>query len=126
MTEPTKREIAKWCKALRSGKYSQTKFSLQNDKGFCCLGVACDVFISDKYKLKTGGGYLSGCLPTKSEQPHAPEWLRYVNGSFGDKTGLKLYHLNDTGVRFDNALERLTFDEIADCLEAVYIRGVLK
>lgn len=32
-----------WIKALRSGKYEQTSGWLHNDKGFCCLGVVCDV-----------------------------------------------------------------------------------
>jgi len=31
-------------KALRSGDYKQGRGSLQNRDGFCCLGVACDVF----------------------------------------------------------------------------------
>ena len=34
---------AAWLAALRSGEYSQTKFGLRNNEGFCCLGVACDV-----------------------------------------------------------------------------------
>lgn len=32
-----------WCDALRSGKYEQGKFYLQNDGKFCCLGVLCEV-----------------------------------------------------------------------------------
>jgi len=31
----------KWIEALRSGNYQQTKANLQNDSGYCCLGVAC-------------------------------------------------------------------------------------
>lgn len=34
----------RWLEALRSGKYSQTRRSLRTDHGFCCLGVACDVY----------------------------------------------------------------------------------
>jgi len=29
--------------ALRSGKYKQSQGHLRTDKGFCCLGVACDI-----------------------------------------------------------------------------------
>lgn len=29
--------------ALRSGKYEQTQLVLRDHRGFCCLGVACDV-----------------------------------------------------------------------------------
>ena len=37
----------KWLKALRSGRYTQTKERLQNGRGVdaanCCLGVLCRV-----------------------------------------------------------------------------------
>lgn len=36
--------LAPWIAALRSGKYSQTERTLHDEKGFCCLGVAADVF----------------------------------------------------------------------------------
>jgi hypothetical protein len=32
-----------WIPALESGTYTQTDAVLHNDKGFCCLGVACDL-----------------------------------------------------------------------------------
>ncbi len=37
----------KWVKALRSGEYQQTREGLQDKTGFCCLGVACDLFMKD-------------------------------------------------------------------------------
>lgn len=33
----------KWLKALRSGKYQQTKHTLHDGNGYCCLGVACNI-----------------------------------------------------------------------------------
>ena len=30
--------------ALRSGKYPQSRDGLRNKEGYCCLGVACDVY----------------------------------------------------------------------------------
>jgi hypothetical protein len=39
-----KRRRALWAKALESGKYAQTTHTLRDDTGFCCLGVACDIF----------------------------------------------------------------------------------
>ena len=51
----------KWIKALRSGKYKQTVGSLQDENGFCCLGIACKV-LSPRYDKNTRG-YLSGYLP---------------------------------------------------------------
>lgn len=36
-----------WIKALRSGEYEQTTGQLRDDKGFCCLGVACDLYAAE-------------------------------------------------------------------------------
>ena len=33
----------KWLEALRSGDYTQTTNHLKDDKGYCCLGVLCDL-----------------------------------------------------------------------------------
>lgn len=44
----------KWVKALKSGKYKQTtgQLGIENDEeqGYCCLGVACEVY--DKHHVK--------------------------------------------------------------------------
>ena len=42
---------ANWVKALRSGKYQQSKGALKDAYGFCCLGVACEL-----YAIETGVG----------------------------------------------------------------------
>lgn len=34
-----------WLAALRSGDYKQTTMTLRDKDGFCCLGVACDVYL---------------------------------------------------------------------------------
>ena len=34
---------ARWVDALRSGVYTQTTGALRNEKGYCCLGVLCDL-----------------------------------------------------------------------------------
>jgi hypothetical protein len=33
----------KWVEALRSGKYEQTRHTVRDHRGFCCLGVLCDI-----------------------------------------------------------------------------------
>jgi len=38
---------AKWVAALRSGEYKQAKENLQDDKGYCCLGVLCVISQSE-------------------------------------------------------------------------------
>src|SRR5262245_39316984 len=35
---------ALWLKALRSGKYQQTREKLRDENGYCCLGVLCDLY----------------------------------------------------------------------------------
>lgn len=48
MTLRQKDRIRKWVIALRSGEYQQGKESLHPDGKFCCLGVACDLFLKAK------------------------------------------------------------------------------
>lgn len=106
------KDISKWVKALRSGKYKQSKMELQTPKGYCCLGVACDIFIKkEKKMLSHPTKHLRGVFPTS--QPYAPEWLKEIDNDFYEKTGVLLSILND--------FKNYNFMEIADMLEAVYI-----
>lgn len=116
---PTVENIQKWCKALRSGKFRKTKNKLQDENGYCCLGVACVLFIP-KRKLKTtvtvnGLSYIVGYAA--EDQTHSPQWLKDVNSLFFQITNEHLSVLNDS--------KEFTFDEIADLLEAVFIHKVL-
>lgn len=125
--KPTKKQILKWTKALRSGKYKQTKGVLQDEKGYCCLGVACDVFTDRKnlkYKiLEDGSKAIAGELP--EDQDVAPKWLVDINNEFS-KIGPSLSTLNDEGLGYPYKEKNgLNFNEIADLLEAVYVHGAL-
>lgn len=42
-----------WIEALLSGDYKQTKQALQNEEGYCCLGVLCDIY-SKEHSLDWG------------------------------------------------------------------------
>lgn len=127
----SKKTIQKWIDALRSGKYSQTQGQLQDTNGYCCLGVACKVFIpAAKREIHPLTASLLGNLPTY--QKFAPKWLKQITHDFDDKTGSPLDSLNDCSLVYDNYGNRLdkeyppfTFDEIADVLQAVYIEKVL-
>lgn len=115
-----KKNAMKWITTLRSGKYAQGYGALQTETGFCCLGVACDIFIPNTRKRKfittSGHWILIGGMPT--EQPNSPFWLNKVDKDFYDKTGTALSDLNDR--------ERRSFDEIADLIQAVYVERVLE
>lgn len=42
MSTPNKERLRLWVADLRSGKFSQTRHTLKDDAGYCCLGVACE------------------------------------------------------------------------------------
>lgn len=109
-----KETILKWTAALRSGEYKQTKHTLQNRRGFCCLGVACKVF-NPNYRVAKNG-FLKGLMPNTNYG--APLWLHEIHLDFYEKANKVLSILNDS--------ENFSFDEIADLLEAVYVHEVLK
>ena len=37
----------KWVAALRSGEYTQGQEGLQTEQGYCCLGVACNLYMQE-------------------------------------------------------------------------------
>ena len=138
-------DIMKWVTALRSGKYKQTRTCLNDEKGFCCLGVACDLFIDEADQLRYYDdydednrctSYLKGDLPC--DQPNAPEWLQIINEDFEKKEGREISALND-GVTDWTATDKarksgeieanehifkrkpLSFAEIADKIEEHYL-----
>ena len=107
-----KKDFKIWIDALRSGKYKQTYGRLHDEKGFCCLGVACDLFIPRAYQQIRDGRFLDGYTP-KVGQKYAPTWLKKISKDFRRKTNKSLVVLNDG--------KELTFSEIADKLEEVYL-----
>jgi hypothetical protein len=99
--------------ALRSGEYTQTSGTLQDEQGHCCLGVMCDVYQKDtgvsidcRPNGSINGGNLSRHLAVR-------EWVGLVSdcGIFGSKRkdACSLAGLNDNGY---------TFTEIADFIES--------
>ena len=121
----------RWVAALRSGDYKQTRETLRDCDGFCCLGVLCDLYIretEDTHSLRArawevkrvfhvpvvGTGvdlYENAVLPNPVR-----EWagMETDDGSFSDDekfypTSLKcLSGLNDKGS---------SFEELADVIE---------
>lgn len=103
---------AKWLKALRSGDYKQARQFLRTEKGFCCLGVACDISGKNAWdpepgKNSKGRKYYytrkgaSEELPGQGDIPQAAlEALSYRPfGSTDDAMGL-LTMMNDKGKKF--------------------------
>jgi len=73
--------VEKWVEALESGEFEQTQVSLKDEDGYCCLGVACDI-----YRRETGDGewvwdedFNSYAFVTEEDRPNAavlPESVR--------------------------------------------------
>ena len=70
-----------WLEALESGEYTQTNRCLNDENGFCCLGLACIV-----YEKETGNklprnkeGYIKGLTLTNVQG--VQEWLGLISHS---------------------------------------------
>lgn len=106
-TEEQKILRKKWVEALRSGEYNQCRGSLKDGTGYCCLGVACEVFgMVPDYKngMFRYWGNASWLPPIVKEA----FGLNTCFGDFNDKTQ-SLTVLNDNGK---------SFAEIADIIES--------
>lgn len=101
-----------WVDALRSGQYKQTKYRLQDESGYCCLGVACR--IADKAGVPTDkrddGTILGGSL---IYQPDVKAWLGLI-----DDSGAYITKDGDGRLTVLNDCLGKTFSEIADIIEA--------
>ena len=95
----------KWVKALRSGEYCQTEGSLIDEKGYCCLGVLCDVMgiaqDEDENFVDEDGRALTS-LGSAHDDGEGLSGLVMKGGRW------ELAKMNDHGA---------TFDEIADWIE---------
>lgn len=98
-----------WVKALRSGKYKQTKRMLRGDGNErCCLGVLCEVYREDTQQGQWGDGeFLPGSMgfPNRALLPRlVTEWagLGHCKGDEVTIGGVELFlsEHNDTGQSF--------------------------
>tara|TARA_R110000744_G_scaffold216854_1_gene335561 strand:- start:156 stop:524 length:369 start_codon:yes stop_codon:yes gene_type:complete len=106
-------------KALRSGEYEQTKETLQDEKGYCCLGVMCAVF-----EKETG----RPLARSRASTLLSPSDIAHIEGeSLDAQEGVQRWvGLSDSAGMStgNNSLVRLnddkgyTFSEIADFIES--------
>lgn len=100
--------ILKWCEELESGEWEQGIDELEMKPGYyCCLGVACKLFIPLGQQNKDGAGMLIGSFPVRMFQPNAPGWLQKINDDFSIQTGKSLSELNDDGMSFADIAAKL-------------------
>ena len=103
--------LTRWLAALEGGTYKQAKWQLRDGDGFCCLGVACDLY--DPSKWRDGGwrdgywwdeGWGDGEGKVLTPDVASALGLRFFNGRFGvPGEGMWMYCLserNDEGATF--------------------------
>lgn len=100
-----------WIEALRSGKYQQANGRLRSSTGYCCLGVACDLYDSSRW-LPDGTVFTYGDGIKVAEVAGLPKDVMAAYcipdplGGLDSMTTLAWF--NDQGK---------TFNEIADVIE---------
>ena len=79
----------KWVAALRSGAYDQAQEGLQTETGYCCLGVACDLYMKD-----TGlGKWLPPAAWEEDEERDADshqDWFYAFESDYVDEAAMSL------------------------------------
>lgn len=120
---------ARWLTALRSGKYQQDTRCLRTNRGFCCLGVACDLanpatwLHPTEYNDLTDQEYLlqdewitannSHEMPVTGDLPDAV--LRALRQPSGEMDGAEPINvMRNIALRNDNGE---TFEQIAAWIE---------
>ena len=112
LSKSEKIKVLIWVEALRSGVFPQTREVMQDSEGYCCLGVACELFVPDAKKFITSEGFLEGELP--SEFYNCPKWLVDINADVFKRTSVSsLSALNDNCASFKG---------IADLIEKLYLK----
>lgn len=129
MRKEHKVNIAKWIKALRSKKYTQTKSHLKDSKGYCCLGVACDISGLGTW-TKTEHGYMSfkpeNEFAASSSLPVVvSEWLglNESNPALADRKGDYSGFVDHIDAIEANDELGWSFKKIANALEKKYLKG---
>jgi len=121
LTETQKEHLKDLVDALRSGEYDQTKGALRNSNGFCCLGVACDLFDKslwvfdhtdkvDLFRFLTNATFLPIDVQEYFGLNLTGELVSPVE--FKDCEIYSLLNLNDDG---------MVFTEIADIIENQFL-----
>jgi hypothetical protein len=124
LSEPQKKRVKDWIKALRSGDYKQTKGMLcSKDMSYCCLGVCSEIQGVTK-ELDNSRFVFHYPEGDESSGMSDSDWMyetygfrnthKFAESSLAPGVSQSLHHLNDIGA---------TFAQIADVIEAVLITG---
>jgi len=113
-----KERRARLTAALRSGEFEQHRGSLRDDHGYCCLGVACEL-----YRRETGVGEWVGWTFEIDGDGDAQVMLPDVSDYFGFTTTSGHYESHKRQLSIDNdgdsqlSIPPRSFDEIAQIID---------
>ena len=93
--------VQKWVKALRSGKYRQTKHQLGRFGAFCCLGVACKLAVAEGIIKDKDFKRGDESLPKPVQ-----DWLG-MKSSVGALGSYSLASMNDNGEPFTRIADEI-------------------
>lgn len=82
-----KENVEKLIAALESGGYKQTRERLHTSLGYCCLGVACDLYLKENGGEWTEKSYGVYAMPMSSGEPNEYVMPDYVYKWYGFDTG---------------------------------------
>jgi len=111
---------ALWLAALRSGEYRQTRDTLKDKDGYCCLGVLCHVaseakMLPSDIEIDEGPDELVATMQDEGFIREEPNEL--PPGAFGLSDNIITQCVNRNDGRNEWANKRQTFPAIADYLE---------
>lgn len=104
-----KRVKEKWIAALKSNRYKQSDCALRSPRGFCCLGVLCDLYIKEmreKGKVYSWKDKIreKGCYEFKDNDGYLPyevqDWAGLETADIRITDHKTLSNLNDSGTSF--------------------------
>ena len=98
----------KWVEILRSDDYNQGVNRMKSDNGFCCLGVACDLYAQshgkewDTLRNSTDDGWIYSFLGHQNRLPYQVQnWL----GLKDDVGKFKDMYVSDEDFRYVSLMD---------------------
>lgn len=107
----------KWVAELRSGKYKQTRKNLRDDIGYCCLGVACELYQEEVGDLEVRSRNGDRMYYYDNYSAVLPEKVRNWLGLFSSEGRYRSGKVSESNLTTDND-SGCTFEEIANIIES--------